>query len=134
MNQGGDTIGVPKTHPASRPVEPDDPMELHATAVPGEPLWMLQMLVEEYCRMGWNTTQILRLADDPFYQAFHGLKRLLGHERFYQAVQAAADRHGVFHATACEHDPTPPVELVELQLPGETNVPSHPKAPMDAPP
>lgn len=64
---------VPKVHPATRAVEPEDPMNLFAVEVPGDPQLMLRLLVEEYARMGWGLEEQLRLFRDPFYVAAHGL-------------------------------------------------------------
>src|SRR5262245_19305051 len=69
---------VPKVHPTSRPVEPDDPLTLHATTVAGDPELMLHCLVQEYAWMGWDAEQILSLFRDPFYPVLHGLWCLYG--------------------------------------------------------
>ena len=45
---------VPKVHPATRAVEPDDPMDLDATLVPGDVDLMFRSVVQEYAWMGWG--------------------------------------------------------------------------------
>ena len=57
--------GVPKVHPATREVLPEDPMDLHGIEVSGDPDLMMRMLVENYARMGWNTDSIMSMARDP---------------------------------------------------------------------
>lgn len=78
---------VPKVHPATRPVEPEDPMTLHATSVPGDPEAMLQCLIQEFVWMDWGVEQILEVFRDPFYPMLFemwqhygddGLRRRLG--------------------------------------------------------
>ena len=54
-----DETAVPKVHPASREMLPDDPLEMHGFEVPGDPELMLRLLVEEYARMGWGMEAIL---------------------------------------------------------------------------
>ena len=60
--------------------EPDDPMELHAHAVSGDATLMLDQLIEEFARMGWDAGRIESLFQDPFYQAMHDLKLKFGLE------------------------------------------------------
>src|SRR5262249_58379214 len=43
---------VPKVHPATREVLPEDPLALHATPVEGDPDVLIRALVREYAWMG----------------------------------------------------------------------------------
>ncbi|HJQ81715.1 MAG TPA: hypothetical protein VJ828_17255, partial [Lacipirellulaceae bacterium] len=61
--------GVPKIHPASREILPDDPMEMQGFEVAGDPDLMLRMLVEEYARIGWGVGAIMQLACNANYTA-----------------------------------------------------------------
>ena len=105
-------IGV-KVHPASREILPDDPMNLHGFQVPGDPQLMLRLLVEEYARIGWDTDAIMRLARDPNYQGFYGLRQLYGDEPLRQKIVEILARTGVIRVTATEKEPVPD-DLVQL--------------------
>ena len=114
---------VPKVHPATRPVEPEDPMNLHAVEIPGDTDLMLRVLVEEYARMGWNADAVMDLAVDPFYQGFHGLWRLHGEEELRRRVSAILARCGVVRVTTVHAKPPSDEsdQLVQIALPGDTN-------------
>ncbi len=105
-----------KVHPASREILPDDPMELHAFEVPGDPNLMLRLLVEEYARMGWGTEAILQLARDPNYQAFYGLLHFFGEEEMTARIGQTLARCGVTRVTTKETVPTSE-RLVQIETP-----------------
>ena len=107
---------VPKIHPASREVLPEDPMDLHGFEVPGDPDLMMRMLVEDYARMGWNTESIISLANDPNYQVFHGLLRMFGEVEFCRRVADVIGRCGVMRVKTTERE-SPPTQLVQIDLP-----------------
>ena len=107
---------VPKVHPATRSVEPEDPMNLHAVEIPGDTDLMLRVLVEEYARMGWNVDAVMNLAVDPFYQGFHGLLQLHGEEELRRRVTEIIGRCGVLRITTKQAAP-PPDQLVQLEIP-----------------
>ncbi|RIK86032.1 MAG: hypothetical protein DCC67_03240 [Planctomycetota bacterium] len=106
---GDEPIAAPKVHPATREMLPDDPLALHGVQLAGDPGLMLQLLVEEYARIGWGAAEIKRLALDPHYQAFHGLRRLYGDEALCRRIDAIVGRCGVLRVKAveapqrCEH-------------------------------
>lgn len=104
----------PKVHPATREMLPDDPLNLHAVQVPGDPAVMLQVLVEEFARMGWNLENIRELAGNPFYQAVHGLWQHYGDEEFCRRVGEILSRCGVMRTTFCEVPSED--ELVQLDI------------------
>lgn len=79
--------------------EPDDPMELYAHAVSGDTALMLDQLIEEFARMGWDANRIESLFQDPFYQAMHGLKLKFGLETIRERIAAVIDRHGVLRVS-----------------------------------
>ena len=107
---------VPKVHPASREVLPEDPMDLHGFEVPGDPDLMMRMLVEDYARMGWNTESIMSLANDPNYQVFHGLLRMFGEDELRRRIVSVIGRCGVMRVKTTEREP-PPTQLVQIDLP-----------------
>jgi hypothetical protein len=111
---------VPKVHPATRPVEQDDPLEMFATGVPGDPEVMLQCLIQEYAWMGWNTGQIFQLFADPNYPALHSLLCFYGEAVIRERIANLLGQTGVFR---CEgtviEEPEPSEELVELGIPAQ---------------
>lgn len=64
---------VPKTHPLDRAIEPDDPMELTAHAVAGDPEEMLDSLLQEYAWLGLHPGELLRLFQSPMYPVLNQL-------------------------------------------------------------
>ncbi|HLN28857.1 MAG TPA: hypothetical protein VK395_14015 [Gemmataceae bacterium] len=111
---------VPKVHPATRSVEPEDPMTLHATAVPGDPEVMLRCLVQEFAWMGWDAEQIVPLFRDPFYPALNSLWCVHGEAGIRQRVQEALRQCAVLNVTATvveepESSESQP-ELIELGI------------------
>jgi hypothetical protein len=117
-------VGVAKTHPASREMFPDDPLEMQAFEVPGDVDLMLRLLVEEYARIGWGTDAILELARNPNYQAFHGLYRQFGEEVLRRRVGEIASRCGVLRVKVKEKPPATEglvqIELPKKRMPAET--------------
>ena len=110
-----DVNGVPKIHPATRPVEPEDPLNLFGFEIEGDPELMLCMIVEEYARMGYDCDALMELARNPFYQAVHGLWQLLGEKELRCRVSRILARCGVLR-TSWREAPPPP-DVVQIQLP-----------------
>lgn len=111
----GKTTAVPKIHPATREVLPDDPLEMHGFEVPGDPELMLRMLVEEYARIGWGVEAILQMARDPNFTAFYGLRQSLGEEELRARVSQVIARCGVIRIRATETEPLSE-QLVQIEL------------------
>jgi hypothetical protein len=109
-------LSLAKPHPKDRAIEPEDPMDLQAFEVPGDPQVMLQMLVEEYARMGWGLDALLALFRDPFYVAAHGMWLLYGEEELRRRVAAVLARCGVVRATT-RHTAPVSESLVQIELP-----------------
>ncbi len=109
---------VPKVHPATRPVEADDPLAPCATAVGGDPEVMLECLVQEYAWMGWDVSHILRLFGDPGYPALNGLLDHYGADGVRRRVAAVLARMGVFRVSGTVRDDPEPEddepELIQL--------------------
>lgn len=105
----------PKVHPASREILPEDPLHLHGFEVPGDPNVMLRLLVEEYARLGFGLDELTALARDPFYQAFHGLWKMLGEEEFRTRIMSILARCGVTRARTVIVKPVPE-QVVQIQI------------------
>jgi hypothetical protein len=115
---------VPKVHPATRPVEPEDPMNLFAVEVPGDPELMLRLLVEEYARMGWGLEELSRLFRDPFYVAAHGLWLHYGEEELRRRLTELLSRVGVVRVKTTISSP-PAEQLVQINLSSATKGNNH---------
>ncbi len=107
---------TPKIHPATREMLPADPMEMQAVEIPGDPNFMLQLLVEEYARIGWGLEGLMKLARDPNYTAFYGLLRLFGEDELHSRISHILSRCGVLRVTTHEAPPLPE-RLVQINLP-----------------
>ncbi len=83
----------------------DDPMQLKAGLLEGNPQAMLEGLIEEYARMGWNADQIARLFEQPFFAATHGLTRRFGREAIRACIDQTLQRCGVFRFDTTESQP-----------------------------
>lgn len=105
-----------KVHPVSREILPDDPMEMQAFEVSGDPHLMLTLLVEEYARIGWGADAILELARDPEYQALYGLLKFFGDEELEARIRRVLARCGVIRVQTQETIPISE-RLVQLELP-----------------
>lgn len=114
MNSAAENM-VPKVHPATRPVEPEDPMNLHGIEVPGDPEIMLRMLVEEYARMGGGLDELLNLCRQPFYVGFHGLQQFYGEAELTRRISDILSRCGVFRVALRETTPRSE-QLVQLDV------------------
>ena len=106
---------VPKVHPASREMLPEDPLHLQGFELPGDTELMLRLLVEEYARMGWGLADLMQLARDPFYQAFHGLWQLHGDEELERRIRSILARTGVTRVKAVQTEPISE-RLVQIDL------------------
>lgn len=67
---------VPKTHPATRNVESEDPMMLVANSVSGDPDWMIECMLDEFFWMGYGECELFELFQSPAYPV---LNQLLAH-------------------------------------------------------
>jgi hypothetical protein len=106
---------VPKVHPTTRAVEPEDPLELVATPVQGDPEVMLQCLVQEFVWMGWDAEQLMELFHHPGYSVLNQLLAYYGEEAVRAQVQALVCQLGGFrvHEVIAE-DPEPEEDEPEL--------------------
>jgi len=97
---------VPKVHPLTRETEVDDPMEVVANPVPGDPDLMLEGIIEEYAHMGWDADQLMMLFRSPYYPLLHEFRRALGDEEIRRRIEAHMAICGVFQVreTIAEDD------------------------------
>lgn len=112
---------VPKVHPATRAVEPDDPYILNATPVAGDPEVMLRCVVEDYGWMGWSAEQLVALFHDPGYPALNALLEFYGEEgireRIAQALHPCAAFQVRVEMTEADEEPDAHEEpLIELGI------------------
>lgn len=105
-----------KPHPKDRTVEPDDPMNLHAVEVDGDPELMLLAIVEEYARMGCDLDSLMALCREPFYVGLHGLYRRYGEEELRRRISHILSRTGVTRVRVVQRQPAPDA-LVQVTLP-----------------
>ncbi len=74
-------------------VEPDDPMELVAVALPQEDVgYMVECMVEEYMFLGWNDKQLMSLFTHPMFQATHRIYQSEGEEYVRSVIQKVRDK------------------------------------------
>jgi hypothetical protein len=107
---------VPKIHPATRAVDRDDPMTLHATPVAGDPDAMIASLLGEFAGMGWDIEQFLLLFRDPSYPMLHGLWRSIGEAELRARLDALGRRYGLhrLRVTVWEAPEEPESQLVQI--------------------
>jgi hypothetical protein len=107
---------VPKTHPMTREVEADDPMELMANHVPGDPDVMLECLVQEFAWMGWGLEQLLGLFRSPEYPVLNQMLGHYGEAEIRRRVSELLGRIGVyrFRETIVEDEPDDHDDAPEL--------------------
>jgi hypothetical protein len=113
--------GVPKVHPLTRAVESEDPMELVANPVQGDPEVMLQCIVQEFAWMGWDAEQLLQLFYSPEYPVLNQLLAHYGAEQIQRSIASLLAETGVFRFQAYvdekpEIDEDEEPELIELSL------------------
>lgn len=109
-----------KPHPRDRNVEPEDPMNLHAVELDGDPELMLRILIEEYARMGCDLASLVSLCRDPFYSGLHGLWLHFGEAEMRRRILAILSRCGVTRVRVVHEQPADE-QLVQLTLPTMNN-------------
>jgi hypothetical protein len=96
-----------------KPPEPDDPMHMQAESVVGDQQVMLECLIEEFARMGWDANQIARLFENPFFLASYGLAKRLGREEVDKCIKRTIERCGVFRIKISEAKPMQTLHFVK---------------------
>ncbi|MER3415350.1 MAG: hypothetical protein C4297_03935 [Gemmataceae bacterium] len=78
---------VPKLHPLLREATAEDPWQLTAVPLPGDPLVMLDSILSEYIMMGVDPRELLNLFSDPSYPVLHALLRHFGEAFVAQRIE-----------------------------------------------
>lgn len=104
-----------KPHPKDRGVQPEDPMNLHAVELDGDPAIMLRMMVEEYARMGCDLNNFMQLCREPFYQGLHGLWLHFGEEELERRAREVFARSGVVRVRTVQAQASPE-QLVQITI------------------
>ncbi len=102
----------------AKPAAADDPMQVRGDSVPGDQQVMLQCLIEEFARMGWNANQIRLLFENKFFLASHGLAERLGQEAVRECIEQTLQRCGVFHFEMSESKPNQEPRICPLLVDG----------------
>jgi hypothetical protein len=110
-------------HPKDRPMEVEDPLQLNALELDGDPEVLLTCLVEEFARMGWDADAILRTFSQEEYQGPHRLLKRLGPERARQRVEQIIARCGVWKMRTVESAPVEAPSSRAASVGGETSLP-----------
>lgn len=120
---------VPKVHPATRAVEPEDPMEMIATPVVGDPDVMFECLVQEFIGMGWGLAELVMLFRSPGYPLLNELLSLYGEDQVRERIQQMLSRSGTLRFREVIVDEpdgeSDEPELVQLNLRKIEKDPSH---------
>lgn len=119
MNDASPPEWVPKVHPLARDATTDDPLELMAEPVPGgDPLAMLECILQEFAWLGYSADQLTALFHHPGYPVLSQLREHLGDEAVKRCVDDLTSRWGVlrFRETIVEEEPPAEPELVQLTI------------------
>jgi len=109
-------------HPKDRPMKAEDPLQLNALELDGDPDVLLTCLVEEFARMGWDADMILRTFSQEEYQGPSRLLRALGPEGARRRIEAIIARCGVWKMRIVEQTPQPENNFVGLTVGGHRTV------------
>lgn len=107
---------VPKIHPLERDASDEDPFELHAEPVAGDPAVMLECMLQEFAWMGWDREELLALFHHPGYPVLCQLREHFGEDEVRRQVDSLLGRWGTlrFRETIAEPDEEETLELVPL--------------------
>ena len=109
-------------HPKDRPMEAEDPLQLNALELDGDPDVLLTCIVEEFARLGWDTNTILQTFSQPEYQGPYRLLKRLGPEGARQRVEQIIARCGVWRTRTVEKAIEPQSPVVDLTIGGHRTV------------
>ncbi len=112
---GNDERWVSKVHPLSRAAEPDDPYQLLAEPVQGDPLEMLCGLLQEFAWLGYSAEQLLALFHHPGYPLLCELRVHFGEAEIRRQIDELTGLWGQlrFRETIAE-DPEEMIEVVQI--------------------
>jgi hypothetical protein len=86
---------VPKVHPLARDAEADDPWELTAQPVAGDPAEMMDAILQEFLWMGWGGDELFELFSNPGYPLLVQLREHFGDEAVRRRIDALIAQSGV---------------------------------------
>jgi hypothetical protein len=109
-------------HPKDRALAPDDPMLISPIEMDGDPLVMLDCIVEEYAHMGCGFEEIAHVFEQPFFEGTYGLTRLLGVDAVRRRIRETLARCGVLRVSTIE-TPDEAERLEAVPAYTETHVP-----------
>ncbi|MBX9790518.1 MAG: hypothetical protein K2Y37_16485 [Pirellulales bacterium] len=128
---------VAKVHPLTRDAAVEDPLELVATPVAGDPAVMLECILQEFAWMGWGAEQLLGLFYHPGYPLLCELRAYYGDDEIRRQVEALVAQWGVlqFRETIVEDDDNDEdhLQLVQIQMPTTTAGPCSRETSGDSP-
>ena len=108
-------------HPRDRAMQADDPMMLEPVELDGDPEIMIDCLIEEFARMGWDMPTIVRMFDDPFYEGPHRARQLYRADAFEKRVRRVLARCGTMRVRLVEiADDQPQEKPVTLTMRGRS--------------
>ena len=90
----------------------DDPMELKGVVCDGDPDFMIDVVIEEYLRMGSAQEQVLQLFESPCYPLLHHVLQAQGAEAIRKRIERVSARCGVFRFRTSH--PPEPLEFVTI--------------------
>lgn len=107
---------VEKVHPLSREVEPEDPLELMAEPIYGDPAEMLDGLLQEFAWMGYTKDELLGLFHHPGYPLLCELRTHFGDAEVLRQVENLLERWGTlrFRETIVEDEPEEMIEVFQI--------------------
>lgn len=94
-------------------------MQMHAESASGDQRLMLECLIEEFARMGWDGDQIARMFETPFFLASHGLEKRFGREAVRGCIAQTLQRCGVFRVEMSESKPVQTFRGVTIAAGGD---------------
>ena len=110
---------VTKVHPLDRLVEPEDPLELMAQSVVGDPEVMLECMLQEFMWMGWGREELLSLFHHPGYPVLCQLREYFGDaevERRVATLLAMSGRWRFRETIAADEVESREPELLQITL------------------
>ncbi len=82
--------------PETKPLDPDDPMEMKAAVIAGDEHLMMECLIEEFAHLGWGAKKIAKMFDEPFFLSSHGLEKQFGRKAVLECIEQTLARCGIF--------------------------------------
>lgn len=76
--------------------EQDDPFELKGVAIEGDEERMIECMIEEYARMGWNEERLMRMFTTPNFRIPHQYYEKHGEEAVREKIREVLKQHGVY--------------------------------------